>query len=215
MPSGVVRAYIGAMNKIARLLSRNYEYLIAILFLAILMALVIYSFMVTDLFRDKDKAFTVTLSSIGILLALFQFAFTQITNQKKKYFDLRYTFYKDTVKQLQLISDVIQEGLLLEVDPRDTRHKLMSAVNDFSLLARANEEYLFPMLSQKEHTKELNKLIEGMMKRTSTYTIAVMNSNSEDVATIENMNWHNSILELLRRFNSVKHEYLSVVRQYL
>ncbi|UOG76117.1 hypothetical protein MTX78_05850 [Hymenobacter tibetensis] len=203
------------MKKIYRFVHRNYDYLLLISTLIVLIEAATYTFLVSDLIKDNGKALTVTLSTIGILLAVFQFAFTQISNRKKKYFDLRYGFYKDTVKQIQLITDVVQEGMLRDVIAGDTMHKLMSASNELTGSMKANLDLLFPGIELPNMDYKLGKTIDDLVSRTNKYYVSVKNNATEAHTIIETMNWHNEVRPMLEQLSKDKHIFFAAMRSYM
>ena len=163
----------------------------------------------------SDDTATVLFARLGFLFAVFQFCFLQLNNRERKYFDLRYTFYKETIKQLNLIGEIIQEGMIKEVKAEETMHKLMAAVNEIRLSIQANEALLFPKLRLNPSSIAMGNCLEGLVKRTDAYHVAVSNDDSKEALFFESMNWHNEVREILQRFNEEKHAFLDTIRTYL
>jgi hypothetical protein len=203
------------MRQIKFFLVKHYDYLLTLLLFITLLGIVVYTFLISDLIAERDRALTVTLSSIGILFAVFQFVFTQLNSRKKKYFDLRYAFYKETIRQLQTICEIVQEGPLRDVKPEDVIHKLMAAANEFRVATHAGEEFLFPGLLKLRATHKVNEHIQAMVRRTAVFHASVANDDSDHNVFIESMNWHNEVREPLSVLIEVKHHYFAAVRQYL
>lgn len=212
---GCVKPYLSSMKMLYRFLYKNYGHLLTILGFTLLVSCVVYVFMYREVIPDKGKAVTIAISIVGILIAVFQFIFTQISNQKKKVFDLRYAFYKDIVKQVQLISDIIQEGMLRQVAPSDTIHKLMSAANDLTVAMEPHSDWLFPGLLHNDDSAKIGRDVEALVNRTHRYHASVANDDSQHNLFVEGLNWHNEIGALLGKLIADKPKYFALIRSYL
>ncbi|WP_324675113.1 hypothetical protein [Hymenobacter sp. GOD-10R] len=186
-------------------LVKHFYYLLLILLTGILSQFIVKT-------SDSTPA---ALAQLGFLFAVFQFLFVQLNNRQKKYFDLRYAFFKDVVKQLHAISDIIQQAMLLDVAPAETMNKLMSAANELSAAINANEKLLFPGLLSTPSARTINEQITALLNRTSAYHVSVSNDESEAHAVIESTNWHNETRIILKQFNKDKYTFFNTIRGYL
>ena len=205
-------------------LTRHSDYLFTFLFFIAGVLLFWYLLFEKNLAGSSEKLLAAVLSSVSFMFGVTQFLITQINIKKKKFFDLRYGVYKEIVAKVESISQMVTEVMVDEEqnEPHGLISKLMIKGNEFVLLNKLNEGYLFPGLTSKKSSIKINEIINDLLSRTDEFRHSVeavvedgKKYKNDGVYIIERMNWHNDVRELLRSLHKNSYDYYSDLQVYL
>ncbi|MCC3155461.1 hypothetical protein Q3A66_20565 [Hymenobacter sp. BT770] len=183
-----------------------------------------YLFFENNVAGSSEKMIAAVLSFLGIVFGMTQFFITQINIRKKKFFDLRYSAYKEIVVKVESISQMVIEVMVSgeNNEPHGLVSKLMNSGNEFMLLNRLNTEYLFPGLTKKNSAIQVNSTLKQLLIRTDEFRKCVErviineeNFKDDPVYIIEKMNWNNDMNGILRSLHQSRYQYYKDLRVYL
>jgi hypothetical protein len=179
-----------------------------------------------DFFWEKEKSITFLLSGLGLIFAIFQVVLNINIQQTRNLATLRHTEYKELIKLLNGISDLMNTGMLTDIKAHTLVSSLMNKQNEFISFVKHNNTYLFQGIQDNNILKETLYIIEELTVRTDKYRFGideiaklkqrqVGDNHYEVMEVIDHIDWHNDIKEVLNRYNNLKHQALSEIQKYI
>jgi len=205
-------------------MKKQLAYIPAFLMLTFVIFLTWYLFFYLEIFPSNDKRVAAVFSLLGLGFGLFQFWFNEIKSAKRKKFDLRYSAYQEIVLLNESIAETINTQMtsneMLEV--HGLVSKLLNQINRLSLIMNINNDDLFHGIHKTNESKSNQEILERILFRTDQYRLAIEkvtkkdNKNSKEfISSVEEINWHNDVRELMKEFHKTKYDFYRKLRTYL
>lgn len=205
-------------------MKKHLAYIPAFIMLTFVIILTWYLFFYLEIFPSNDKRIAAVFSLLGLGFGLFQFWFNEIKSAKRKKFDLRYSAYQEIVMLNESIAETINTQMTSNemLDVHGLVSKLMNQVNRIAYTMNINNDYLFPGFHKTNESKSNQKILEKILFRTDQYRLRVEKATQNDnkiskdfIESIEGVNWHNDMRELLTEFDKNKYNLYEKLRSYL
>lgn len=195
-------------------LFKNIEYVILLTILFIIVGLTLILF--------RKEQITYILSVLGLTFALFQFTFNHIASKKRRNYDVRYTEYKEIVKQVEGVAETISSAItstnMNEVHSllSKTRNQLLNLQSSINV----NSNYLFLKLHETAESKTIMQSVFKLMESTDSYIVLIekfLNNTGVDLAFLratEPAKMQIELLNNLKEFHQNKYKFYHRLRQY-
>jgi hypothetical protein len=199
------------------------KYLLPSLFLLAIVGIVWFIFILCDIVTDPEKRLTGIIAILGLGFGVFQFWVTEINTRSRRTSELRYNEYRQLFILIESIPDFLNIEMMKDQsdDPHGLVSTLMNQINRISSLINTNNEFLFPGLIDSEESKNLNRVLSEILRRSDILRDKIEKTVKKDqqdlsglVKMIESMNWHNDIKNQLDEYHSVKYDFYKKLRNY-
>lgn len=179
-----------------------------------------------DLLWEKDKSITFLLSSLGLVFAAFQVVLNIKIQAIRNKAALRHTEYKDFLKLLNSISELMINEMINKPNVEGLVSTLLNKKNEVISFIVSNDNYLFNGIKDNEIIKETLYAVEDLSVRTDKYRAEldeiekirrsmqgnVYNPNRDNLLL---MTWYNDVNEILKKFHELKHQALREIQKYI
>lgn len=207
------------MNKI----SKNKAFILPILFLTLGILATWYLFFEKAIIDDNEKLLAGVISSLGLIIGIFQIWLNQVNTKRNKIFQLRYNEYQhqfDLINQLSktLNKNMTSQGL---ENVHGLVSEIMTITNEVITFNRFQSNFLFPKIKDSEPSLKMKELLAKLLGRTDQLRKKIDDVEKKDdgmkevVKLIEEMNWHNEVREILSKINENKDSYFKELSTYL
>lgn len=198
-------------------------YILPFIFLVGTIGLTWYLFFELNILEDNEKRLTGIVAILGLTLGLFQFWISEVNNNKRRQFDLKYEAYKEFRQTIDSITETLnQEMAGNNPDTHGLVSKLVNLINQFYSSMQINSDFLFKGLNDKPESIKVRETLEKILIRTDKLRKEiddVHKNNPEPMAinlvmTIGQMNWHNETRDYLKNLHDYKYPFYKIVRNY-
>jgi len=193
-------------------------------FLIVVILLTWYLFFCRNIATNNDERIVGVLAFLALGFGIFQYWLSELNTDRRKLFELRY----DTYKEFILLIDQVSDTLNMEMTGNEINNvyelvsRLMNNINKINSSINMNRDFLFPDIHLKSESKEIKDILEKILLQTDQFRQGLENANKEgkEVAreflqSIEKMNWHNEILEHLKKLHNKKYDFYRILRTYI
>lgn len=173
-----------------------------------------FLFRTLDFNNNPEKSLALLVSVIGLIFGVFQVFLNLTVQGERSKTQLRHNDYKELVKSLNSISDLMNESLINELNLNGLVATLLNKKNEYLSFVVHNDDYLFTGLKNNDVIKNCLYTIEELGVRTDKYRYELGKVDGDkDSGIILHMNWHNDVVDILKRYNEFKYDVLRVVRK--
>lgn len=199
------------------------RYIPPIIFILLIALTTYYLFIYSNVVDDSEKRIAGIIGLLGLGLGIFQFWVSEINNNRRKDFDLKYEAYKELTRTIQVITETLNREMTdsVDIDPHGLVTSLLNLVNQFNDTVKTNDDFLFPGLQSKSSFKKLAAITEnilvrsdGLRKEFETLNNKGTQQNVDFIKIFVRMNWHNETRELLKQLHSNKYSFYKDLKNY-
>jgi hypothetical protein len=168
----------------------------------------------------------ILLTLIGLLFAVFQVVLNIKIQAKRNVSQLRHTEYKEVVKILNSITDLVNEHMMNEANLHGLFVSLTHRINEYISFININNDYLFPNIINSGIAIETLHEVEKIKICTNKYIKELEGqkgkTNNEEPDKIFNltqshvskMNWYIEVREHIVKYNNLKFKFLKKLQSY-
>ena len=201
----------------------RFEYIVAFVFLLVVLLLTSYLFLYDDFVSESEEKITGIISFLAIGFGVFQFWINELNTDRRKLYDLRYNTYKEFIIHIDGISEILNVEMM--GDEIGSIHnlvsRLMNKANRIKSDINLNGDFLFPYLYLKPETESILSIINRILIRTDEFRMNLESTNnkSKEIArsflhSTERMQWNNEIREYLSELHTSKYDFYRALRTY-
>lgn len=177
-----------------------------------------YIFFCLNIFTDNDKRIIGLISYYGLIFGIFQFTINQINIRAKRNFELRISAYKEIIKLIETITQVLNEklGTTDKFNFHGYVTRLLNLINEYTLFCKTNHEYLFPGVSKTNESQEVRKVLYDILETTDKFRKAIDEGKNDEIyESFKRIDWHNAIRQKLKDLHEKKYSYFKILRKFL
>lgn len=193
-----------------------------------LIATYYWLFMSLDFENNIDRSLALIISVAGLIFGVFQVVLNLNIQSARSKTQLRHSEYKELVKILNSISELLNEHMMNELNIHGLLTSFLNRENEYISFMNINNDYLFPGIQKSkvalDTLEELDKIhicidkfrikLEEIEKKKAllNYTDPI---EPDPVKIIMQMNWHNEVRDNLKKYAELKFKLLKEIQSYL
>jgi hypothetical protein len=178
--------------------------------------------------ENGEKSITISLSAIGLIFAFFQVFLNLNVQAARNKAQLRHTEYKELIKLLNSVSEILNDGLVKGITFKDVQGlvtSLLNKRNEFVSFVVHNDSYLFKGIKKNKVLVDTSELLHTFSVRTDKFrddlekiekrkapSTSDINWQEVILDEVTKMSWHNDVNQTLIKYNEKKHEVLKEVQ---
>lgn len=202
-------------------MTKKLSYLFPILFLLIVTLLTWYIFFSLDLISDNEKRLTGVIALMGLGFGIFQFWMSEINNDRRKNYELRFDAYKEIVSLIQSVSETINDAMTSKeiIEVHGLVGKIMNQVNRIDVIMHIYNDFLFAEIYETTESKKVLEILEKILRRTDQFRFDIekaenYNNMKEFFEYIKKSDWHNEMREILKDLHKEKYNLFKKLRSH-
>ncbi|WPP52166.1 hypothetical protein [Catalinimonas niigatensis] len=208
------------MNSTLKFIMKSY--ILPLVFFIAMMALT-YLFIELNVIEDNEKRLTLIVTFLGLGFGVFQFFVTEINNQKRFEFNLKYEAYKELRNIIDLVFHTLNhEMITAESNPHGIASKVIILVNQYKSSVEFSSDVFFEGLTEREEAIKVKDTLTKILDRANRLRIQIDNIHKkrspdtmdEIAKVVEQMNWHNDTIQCLKDLNKHKFPFYRAIRSY-
>lgn len=199
----------------------NFKYLLLYLMLFTCFFLAWLIFINSKQITDIPLKVGGVLSVIGSGFTLFQFGYNNITTNKRRLYDLRYTAYKEILQLVEKLAETLHEelGKAKRTKVDTLCFNVSNQVNRINSAITEYDSHLFPKLKVSDEAIKFIELIIQISSttisfKTEIFCADIMAYDELDIMNIDG-DWFNSIAGYTDNLQEIKYHFYAKLREYL